>query len=560
MTDPLGWLKLGPRARTPSTPLSASLPECRAAREPQSSDHRRPRSSRMSGQVIQPESSLESLPIGNTDDDAAASLFVRNQDRIWYNPSLDQMVEALQVLLMTRGVLEPIPIEYNSYILHLIEGFAKARENVRKAEGAYQELKQSLEQNLDQFRLVVNDWLKRESQYQAEVKRLEVLLSKSSRDGLEAVTLARTNSVVDRSGTKHGAFLSRLNELKTDHLDGAEWLSTPLASSTPLTPRILDEDNDFLLSEKFRRQDMTGRAPMTVSRDGRADQYHAANKTFTATTHSRWRDTVIKATTTGHTEKPTSSSGEANSTKGGRHGFRNPFAASARGRHQGTLEEQPLAKTQTRGEISTDLSSLGTYHHQENTSDIPNIMEPNGTTTAGLASRHKRYNSGFSFEPGDDCDGLPGNPAMGHGDFDVSYCEQDPSFPSPAHSTLESVANEKCRSRGYVDGLINDMISSKERRAQRENDSIAIHHSLSESPTLVQSPAGRPVRRSRDSGGSGRSTIKASPSQGCHSRGSPVTASVGEQETPQRQQTETDARIAATVALANALGSTGKKK
>lgn len=40
---------------------------------------------------------------------------------------------------------------------------------------------------------------------------------------------------------------------------------------------------------------------MTVSRDRRADQYHAANKTFT-TTHSRWRDTVIKATTTGHNE------------------------------------------------------------------------------------------------------------------------------------------------------------------------------------------------------------------------------------------------------------------
>lgn len=87
MTDPLGWLKLGPRSRTPSsTPLSTSLPECRATREPQSNDHRRPRSSRMSSQVIQPESSLESLPIGNTDDDVAASLFVRNQDRIWYNP------------------------------------------------------------------------------------------------------------------------------------------------------------------------------------------------------------------------------------------------------------------------------------------------------------------------------------------------------------------------------------------------------------------------------------------------------------------------------------------
>lgn len=187
-------------------------------------------------------------------------------------------------------------------------------------------------------------------------------------------------------------------------------------------------------------------------------------------------------------------------------------------------------------------------------------MEPNGAATARVTSRHERYNSGFSFEPGDDCDGLPGNPAMGHRDFDAGYCEQTPSFPSLApHSTLESVVTEKCRRRGYVDGLINDMMSSKERRSPRENDGPAIHHPPSESPTPVQSPACRPVRRSHDSGGSGRSTIKASPSQGYHGRGSPVAASIREQETPQRQQTETDARIAATVALASALGSTSQK-
>lgn len=86
------------------------------------------------------------------------------------------MVEALQVLLMTRGVLEPVPIEYNPYVLHLVEGFARAQEDIREAEKACQAAKQSLERNLEQFRLVADDWLERESQYRAEVKRLEVLL------------------------------------------------------------------------------------------------------------------------------------------------------------------------------------------------------------------------------------------------------------------------------------------------------------------------------------------------------------------------------------------------
>lgn len=86
------------------------------------------------------------------------------------------MVEALQVLLMTHGVLEPIPIEYNSYVLHLVEGFARAQEDIREAERACQAAKQSLERNFEQFRLVADDWLERESQYRAEVKRLEVFL------------------------------------------------------------------------------------------------------------------------------------------------------------------------------------------------------------------------------------------------------------------------------------------------------------------------------------------------------------------------------------------------
>ncbi|KAI8952635.1 hypothetical protein F4801DRAFT_577162 [Xylaria longipes] len=546
MADPLAWLKLGPRSRTPSTPLSTSLPDCKAAREPQPSDPRRPGPSRMSSYVTQSETCLGCLPTDNTDDNAA-SLFVRNQDRIWYNPSLDQMVKALQVSLMTRDVLEPIPIEYNSYILHLIEGFAKAQSKIRKAEGAYQELQQSLEQNLEQFRLAVNDWRKRESRYQAEVKRLEVLLSKSSPDGLEAVALARTNSVIDRSGTKRRGLLSRLNELKMDHFDGSSSPSAPLA---PTTPKILDNDNDFFISQKFRKQDAATKVSMTVSRERPADRYDAANK----------------ASTTGPGERPTFWNGEAletgsNGTKSGQDGLRNLLAAPTNRRRHGPLEAQSPTQTQQRDEALIGLSNGGTRYRPGNTSNIPTITKPDEVLMAGAASRHERHNSGFSFEPGDDCVRLLGNSVEEYGESDTGSNEETPSSPSYlAHPTLENVANEKCRRRGKVNGLINGLMSGKERRQSRDNDGSAIHHPLSEPTTVVQSPACKPVRRSRDSGGSKKTAIKDSPSQSSHSHDSPIAASHGGQETPQRQQTETDARIAAALALANALGSTNLKK
>ncbi|KAI0450189.1 hypothetical protein F5B21DRAFT_444517 [Xylaria acuta] len=538
MADPLAWLKLGPRSRTPSTPLSISLSECKAARERQPSNPRR-----MSSHATQFGTGLESLPTDDTDDNTA-SLFVRNQDRIWYNPSLDQMVEALQVSLMTRGVLEPIPIEYNSYILHLIEGFARARAKIHRAEGAYQGLKQSLEQNLEQFRLAADGWLERESQYRAEVKRLEVLLSKSSRDGLEAVALARTNSVIDRSGTKRRGLPSRLSELKRDHLD------VPTQPPAPTTPKILDNDNDFLISEKFRRRDANTKASTTVSRERRADLH----------------DAVIKAPITGPGERPTFWSGEAlkpgsNGTKSGPDGFRNPLAAPTNRRRHGPVEAQSPTKTQARSEVLISLWNSGTCYDQGNTSGIAPITEPNALRTDGAASRHKRDNSGFSFEPGDDCVPLLGNPAEGYEEIQTGSCEQTPSFPSYlAHSTLEGVATEKCRRRGNISSLINGLMSSKERRPSRENDSPAIHHPLGEPTTVAQSPGCKPLRRSRDSGGSKKATIKSSPSQSSHSRNSQVASSNGGEETPQRQQTETDARIAAALALANAIGSTNQKK
>ncbi|XDG01887.1 hypothetical protein ABKA04_001502 [Annulohypoxylon sp. FPYF3050] len=203
-----------------------------------------------------------------------ASLIVREHDKIWYNPSLNQMVECLQVAIMqTRGITQPIPIEYNSYILHLIEGFADAQERIRKVDVARTETKRSLELHLEHFKAVANEWLQREQQYKTEIKRLEVLLSRTSRDGLEAVTLARTNSVFDRSASHAKHFISKLSRL--DQFGDLPNVSGKPASE--LSAKVLDETNDFLLSEKLRRQDAIAKTALPSSKDRLS--CHATGKT-----------------------------------------------------------------------------------------------------------------------------------------------------------------------------------------------------------------------------------------------------------------------------------------
>ncbi|KAI1771782.1 hypothetical protein F4818DRAFT_444778 [Hypoxylon cercidicola] len=198
------WLRVGQRPRTPSTP-----------RSPRPSDRGPPR--KPSHLSLNTRASLSPEPPTGSSD---ASLLVRDQDRIWYNPSLDQMVEALQVELMTHGVLQPVPVRFNSYILHLIEGFANVQERVQAVHAARTEAEQSLEKHLEHFKSVADEWLEREAQYKAEIKRLEVLLSRASSDGLEAVTLARTNSVVDRSGPQAKQFVSELKRISTGTVQG----------------------------------------------------------------------------------------------------------------------------------------------------------------------------------------------------------------------------------------------------------------------------------------------------------------------------------------------------
>lgn len=80
-----GWLRLGQRSHVPNSPQSPP-PRRELPRVPSHPN------------LTSPSPLSHDSLMGHGD----ASLIVREHDKIWYNPSLNQMVECLQVAIMVR--------------------------------------------------------------------------------------------------------------------------------------------------------------------------------------------------------------------------------------------------------------------------------------------------------------------------------------------------------------------------------------------------------------------------------------------------------------------------
>lgn len=238
------WLPFRQRPRMPSSPSSPTLSERGVIQEPDEKCKVEPSRTAsylsLNSHLSFPlEPSTPSIPVVKPD------MLVKDDDNVWHNPSIKQMVESLQVNMMTRGALLPIPIEYNSYVLHLIEAFQGMQAKIDAADSARDDEmrhRARVEQDLAD---VAEEWEKREAEYNAEVKRLEVIIARTSRDGLETVTLARANSVVDREGPDPRQFVAKLQLLRDEET----------CPSRPGSPQDLDGANEY---DAF-----LGRAPST---------------------------------------------------------------------------------------------------------------------------------------------------------------------------------------------------------------------------------------------------------------------------------------------------------
>ena len=122
----------------------------------------------------------------------------RNPESVYHKPSGDQLAEMLKVVMMNQGNMDPVPSQYNSTILHVLEAYQDLRMQLDAKEEAIEVLKQSYTKYIREFDELVGSWEQKENDYKAELKKLEVMLSRTE-GGMESVFMARSNSVL------HGA-------------------------------------------------------------------------------------------------------------------------------------------------------------------------------------------------------------------------------------------------------------------------------------------------------------------------------------------------------------------
>jgi hypothetical protein len=128
----------------------------------------------------------------------APAPIIPTPDILYHRPSPDQIVETLKVVMMNQSSLDPVPIQYNSCILHALEAYYDLQVQLQRKSAELESLKQTHDRDIDDFDELTKAWSTKENDYQKEVKRLEVLLSRTD-GGMEAVTMARSRSLVHGS-------------------------------------------------------------------------------------------------------------------------------------------------------------------------------------------------------------------------------------------------------------------------------------------------------------------------------------------------------------------------
>jgi len=184
------------------------------------------------------EASLTATSIASQSSNSDSFMFAE-QDQTWERPSLDQMAETLLCEIMKAGPVKPIPVRLNSYVLHLIEGIR----NLQTEKEKNGEANTARERDLEQFKDMSNEWIAREHLYKAEIRRLEKLLARHSKDGMETVAIARSNTLINRSDTKR--FISQIHRVSGGGGTGTSKPATPIS----LPRLVLLALNHYLASD-----------------------------------------------------------------------------------------------------------------------------------------------------------------------------------------------------------------------------------------------------------------------------------------------------------------------
>ncbi|KFX87256.1 hypothetical protein V490_08401 [Pseudogymnoascus sp. VKM F-3557] len=166
-----------------------------------------------------------------------------------HNPTADQLAETLKVVLMTNGSHEPVPAEYTSCVLEVLEGYNKTRLELAKKKQELEEAKKEKEETESELWQKTLEWKEEESRYKTEIKKLEVILAKTP-GGMELVSVARAQSVLRRDKKKAEAEQKAKDKEQEDNPD-AEYVPRRLRPGFNILRPDFAERKDAAVTKKL---------------------------------------------------------------------------------------------------------------------------------------------------------------------------------------------------------------------------------------------------------------------------------------------------------------------
>ncbi|KAI9849717.1 MAG: hypothetical protein M1837_002843 [Sclerophora amabilis] len=113
-----------------------------------------------------------------------------------YNPDPDQMADTLLTAAMAR-VGQPMPAEYTSLLLHVLEAYANLRKSEEEVKVKHREEYHYRQIDLENFENQRELWLAERESYKVEIKRLEVIIAEG-KHGMKSLATARSGSLLSR--------------------------------------------------------------------------------------------------------------------------------------------------------------------------------------------------------------------------------------------------------------------------------------------------------------------------------------------------------------------------
>lgn len=199
MADIPAWLR-GFRSRTPVPTTSIGEPQIFIDNTEEEAEEAEEEMAKESSR-LRPATRVSSLlafgrPAASSFTASEAFPAVTDAEHVWHNPNADQMVETLMVIMMTKPSTEPVPVECNTLVMHVLEAYRKLRADVTKIEARLHESVESHQEDARLYEELATQWRLREEDYKSEMKKLEIIIAHGTHTGMEAVVMARSQSVL----------------------------------------------------------------------------------------------------------------------------------------------------------------------------------------------------------------------------------------------------------------------------------------------------------------------------------------------------------------------------